>query len=331
MAQLLGVTIPWSVSNTLLDIDYVYRWSGYKSISPLVAHLKPANSDTLDDSGYNILAGIIWSMFGTAWTKKWEVLIANYDPLENYNMVETESLNSSDDGHSNTSGDGNGNFSNTNSATMVYGYNSSNPAPKEQTNVNTATGTDMTTDYDNGHTMDRTLTRHGNIGVTTSQQMAQSTLDLYAYRFFEQVYKDVDSVTTIPIYDGEIAGYVYSASSGGSGTAAVTSINGKTGDVILFGTDIDLTTLISQSVTDAINALDLSKQAKPVVLTDTLEQGETTLSFNNAAIGDDSNIDIYMNKSGVNMTGWSQTGTTLTLTFEAYAEDVLVTLEVYNG
>lgn len=331
MAALTGVTLPWTVSNTLLDIDYIYRWSGYKSISPLVAHLKPDGSDTLDDSGYNILAGIIWSMFGNNWTKKWEVLTAVYDPLENYNMVENENSDIDDTSHTNVYGTATGNNSDMTTSHDVYGYNSSGSVPADYDSTHTGTNTDMDTDYNNARDISRTLTRHGNIGVTTSQQMAQSTLDLYAYKFFEEVYKDVDSVTSLPIYDGEITGHIYSGASGGSGTAAVTSINGKTGDVILFGSDIDLTTLISQSVSDAISDLNIGKQTKPDVITGTLTAGSTSLTLTDSSIGDDSTIDIYMNKSGVNMTGWSQTGNSITLTFAAFGEDVLITLEVYNG
>ena len=44
--------------------------------------------------------------------------------------------------------------------------------------------------------------RFGNIGVTTSQQMLQSELDLWKnWDFVEQVYKDVDTVLTCPLYE----------------------------------------------------------------------------------------------------------------------------------
>ena len=330
MAALPGVTVPWSVSNTLLDIDYVYRWSGNKSISPLLSHLQNGTDVELDESGYNNLAGIIWAYYGNAWTRKWEVLTADYDPIENYNMVESETGRHTDDSTNHVTGSAANNDSLTHNSHGVYGYNSSNPAPADYDETTTETNTDISTDYDNTHNYNRTLTRHGNIGVTTSQQMAKSTLDLYAYRFFDEVYKDVDRITSLPIYDGEIAGKIYTKG-GSSGTAAVTSINGMTGDVVLFGNNIDLTALISQSVSDAISELNTGKQPKPTVLTGTLTAGSTTLQFNNAAIQDNSIIDIYMNKSGVDLTAWDQTGTTLTLTFNAYDSDVLVTLEVYNG
>ena len=44
------------------------------------------------------------------------------------------------------------------------------------------------------------LTRSGNIGVTTSQQMAQSSLDLWKWNFFYDIFRDVDSIFTITTY-----------------------------------------------------------------------------------------------------------------------------------
>ena len=46
----------------------------------------------------------------------------------------------------------------------------------------------------------RTLTRSGNIGVTTSQQMLQSEIELWQWNFYDQVFEDVDSVLTTPVY-----------------------------------------------------------------------------------------------------------------------------------
>ena len=45
---------------------------------------------------------------------------------------------------------------------------------------------------------------------------------------------------------------------------------------------------------------------------------------------DDSFIDVYFNAPSVNMTNWTQVGTTFTAYFDEMLRDVLVTLEVYN-
>lgn len=66
----------------------------------------------------------------------------------------------------------------------------------KETSLHTQSG--FSEDIDSGT---RTLTRSGNIGVTTSQQMAQSEIDLWQWNFVESIYKDVDSVLTLSIYE----------------------------------------------------------------------------------------------------------------------------------
>lgn len=46
----------------------------------------------------------------------------------------------------------------------------------------------------------RKLTRSGNIGVTTSQQMLESDIALWKWSFFYDVFKDIDTVFTISTY-----------------------------------------------------------------------------------------------------------------------------------
>lgn len=105
----------------------------------------------------------------------------------------------------------------------IYGFNSSDPVPSDEqtkhaigTNTNTRTGTDTrtynTTDADIGtqtdndggsdtRTRNYTLTRSGNIGVTTSQQMIESERALWVWNFFRNVvFPDIDRVLTIQIY-----------------------------------------------------------------------------------------------------------------------------------
>ena len=70
-----------------------------------------------------------------------------------------------------------------------------------ETRNTTDTVTHNTTDSMDGESAtSRTLTRSGNIGVTTSQQMIQSSIELYQWNFFEQVFKDLDTILTISTY-----------------------------------------------------------------------------------------------------------------------------------
>lgn len=121
----------------------------------------------------------------------------------------------------------NGSATNTNQ-NGIWGFNSSTSVPSDMsdgraTNENTTTrdltetetGTD-TTDHTNTDTYNRSytetgtdttagtssrkLTRTGNIGTNTFQNLLQQERNIWMYDFFEQVFKDVDSVLTIPIY-----------------------------------------------------------------------------------------------------------------------------------
>lgn len=129
----------------------------------------------------------------------------------------------------NGTGTVNDNSSSTNTnQNGIWGFNSSTSVPSDMsdgtaTNENTTTrdltetetGTD-TTDRTNIDTYNRSytetgtdttagtssrkLTRTGNIGTNTFQNLLQQERNIWMYDFFEQVFKDVDSVLTIPIY-----------------------------------------------------------------------------------------------------------------------------------
>lgn len=78
------------------------------------------------------------------------------------------------------------------------GSNSMNITESEsgsEVTVETESGTDNT-----NTTFKHKLTRSGNIGVTTSQQMIQSERELWIWNFIEQVCKDIDSVLTCNIW-----------------------------------------------------------------------------------------------------------------------------------
>ncbi len=65
-----------------------------------------------------------------------------------------------------------------------------------------------------------------------------------------------------------------------------------------------------------------------ITLTATLKEGNTSVSFTNSSIKDDSMIDVYTDTYGVNPTNMSVSGTTLTITFDAQSKDVNVKVRV---
>lgn len=87
--------------------------------------------------------------------------------------------------------------------------------------------------------------------------------------------------------------------------------------------------LNSTSSEDALSAkqgkfLNDTKQNADKVLTGTLVATQTSILFTDASITSTALIDIYTDKFGVNPTNATQSGTTLTLTFDAQQNDLSV-------
>lgn len=123
-----------------------------------------------------------------------------YAPLENYNMTqeETPDITITDHAETNTNMETSGD-----SDASVYGFNSATAVPaSEGSSSQTTTGDkdDNYTDATHTETGTRTLTRSGNIGVTTSQQMLQAEIELRKFDFMEQIYAYFDKVMVRSVY-----------------------------------------------------------------------------------------------------------------------------------
>lgn len=264
-----SLEVPWKDKNISkqLNLQYHGNISGKKETSPLVDSLIVENN--LTDNSKTMLAMSIFSIYSNKWNKLYRILSLEYEPIENYNMIETEktastnkntdtittnTTNSNDvtetntgtntaNDSENTTGKNaitdsrtiteNNNVTNNNS---LYGFNSvSGVNADSQNGTETRNTTDNNTHNDdlkgtrtNEHSenintskvtsqkndikdvkdgthiengsQDRTLSRHGNIGVTTSQQMINSEIELWQWDFFSGVFKDIDKILTIHTY-----------------------------------------------------------------------------------------------------------------------------------
>ena len=178
-----------------LDLDYYLSHSGNKFISNLYSNILEhyPNDDPLVK-----LSKIIESRYKDKWIRVYKALVEEqYKPLENYSMVEVETPDLQD--HRVTKVD----QDLTNETDLNdYGFNSQDPVPTSK-NVNrlTGSGDDNMTDETIDHTGTRELTRSGNIGVTTSQQMLESEIKLRAfYNMIDILFNDVDKVLCLSIY-----------------------------------------------------------------------------------------------------------------------------------
>ena len=214
LSQLDGVTLPWSEMgiDSQLDIYYHMNHSGKKITSPLIDGY--LSDDVISESNKEGLAAIIYSLFGKTWERLWDIYNAEYNPISNYDMTESEHEGKKlDYGRTDTRTD---NLTQTDTPGVtvtendsVYGFNSTDPSPSNkretsQTGHNTIANTGTQANVASGEDSiitNRTLTRSGNIGVTTSQQMIQSEIALWQWNYFLNVIiPNIDGVLTISLY-----------------------------------------------------------------------------------------------------------------------------------
>lgn len=243
---------PWATS--VLDVEYFGNHSGNKTISALVEKLlTAAGIDAVDAKTLETIVEVIKNRYAVTWGKLYAVMSAEYDPIENYSMVEeetpnitrTETPNITRTETPNITHEETPNVTRTRNTSQksdvvvtssestgadVFGFNSNTPVPQTETNGQTSqrtqgdaennvideseteTGTRTQTETGNRietetgnrtqtETGNRKLTRSGNIGVTTSQQMLESEINLWQWNFYQTVYRDTDVVLTCPVYE----------------------------------------------------------------------------------------------------------------------------------
>lgn len=184
-----------------MDEDYLYVYSG----------LKPAGAIFDLEIDITRISDIIANRYLDKWNRMYDALILEYEILENYNMEETE--RQTDDGNQTRTGTETGtDTTNSNSSDtttvedQLYGFDSQSPSPADSSKSKTATSISDNNTFSvdrsttatllDKKTIERYLTRHGNIGVTTNAQMQEQYLVLQNKwgNFFETIFKDMDSV-----------------------------------------------------------------------------------------------------------------------------------------
>lgn len=312
--NLQTLDVPWQELNIdpSLDIQYHFNRSGEKIVAPLISSFTD-NDEELKNADIATITNVVYNMFSNKWTKLYELLSLEFDPIENYSMTEQEIVDrdttdrtthtgtqgtthtgtqadaqtgtqtithtgtqtdvntgtqtdaqtgtqtNAQSGGTSTSSSGSGTSSGSGSNdSSIYGFNSSTAVGErenesttsattsttnsetftttrsdtrtdnltntrtdnltdtrtdnltdERTDHLTNTRTDNLTDTRTDNLTDagtgteditRTLTRSGNIGVTTSQQMISSSIELWQWIFFDTVFRDIDSILTIQTY-----------------------------------------------------------------------------------------------------------------------------------
>ena len=227
--------IPWLTRGLASEFDRLYylHHSGEKLVSRMYERLIERINETevppieITNNGVKqVLMQMVVTQYGDKWNRLYDAFIdEQYAPLENYNMEQketpdiTKTTTREQDVTEERKVASDITTGTTNDITDVdtYGFNSSGAVPsgKSTRNASVTVSGDaddnvdtlhITGDADNNITTEsesgtRTITRNGNIGVTTSQQMLQSEIDLRNnFNFTEQVFDDMDTILCLLVY-----------------------------------------------------------------------------------------------------------------------------------
>ena len=184
---------PWLTDDLsfLLDTEYYTVRSADKWISKqFERYIKYAEDSIINVSPLVPLAHLIMNKFEDKWNKLYDAFInSTYKPLDNYNMEEKETPDLTRTKNVKTE------VKNENG---IFGFNSSTKVPQSES---VTSGEKLKNEEEEKQSGTRTLNRSGNIGVTTSQQMLQSEIDLRSnFNFMNEIMNDVDSILCLLVY-----------------------------------------------------------------------------------------------------------------------------------
>ena len=174
--------------------DFLYFHNSYSKIISFLYEEVVENASLM-----SVLISSIIERYKDKWNRLYDSLITQqYNPLENYSMEESEKskIANVDSVKSNSSDSGTANSTNDN-----YGFNSITAQPATKSTTTTSATSTNNVDGTKTTDSDKTLTRKGNIGVTTSQQMLESEVILRnKYLFQDIIFKDLDDILMLDIY-----------------------------------------------------------------------------------------------------------------------------------
>lgn len=207
LGELFPQKYPWA--DEYCDYMYLAR-SGNKTISPLIEGILPdydptAETQPISQGALTILVSIIDRKYGHSWERLFDLTQLEYDPIKNYDMSETETPNITRQTDTETATDIETTAA-ANSAADIYGFNSETPVPNAQS---LAGSTQRVKGSKNGNTESRTetesgtreITRSGNIGVTTTQRLIESEIELWKWTYLDTIFAQLDDLIACPLYE----------------------------------------------------------------------------------------------------------------------------------
>ena len=212
------VNVPKFVTDNKVDLDYQLGLRyGAKLLAPIVLRVYDKNKNiecTLNDF-LALFSDMIEREFANKWSKLYETTVLEYNPIWNVDGTETTTTAAqhtitTDTNHANTvvTSTELGRRSTTRER-KEFPYDSGTGKPTESETVTEDPATDTRTDTNPETVSDHetntdqytvTHERHGNIGVTMTQDMITKEREVSQFLLYEVVLPDVANFLTIPIY-----------------------------------------------------------------------------------------------------------------------------------
>lgn len=173
----------WDVDPDILDLHYLFYRSGEKKVSPLLYKLYNENGELTENDKIKI-TNIVLSLFTKSWERLYNVYNVEYNPIDNYNMIENETVeDNKDETGTNTLRKNESHLDNEsyntsteedNTITNSRTYNETNSRSNESTETNTKNLSNTTTyDIDESETnqhsnnSSQTNTKNEDLRLTT--------------------------------------------------------------------------------------------------------------------------------------------------------------------
>lgn len=187
------------------ELGLTYYYERYKRPLKVLYSILISKVDFTDSTKvgtfFSKIGKVAFARYGDNWLDIWNAyFLTDYKPLENYSMVQERKPDLKYKGKTSREQD---TKIETSGTTSSVPFNETESTLVGETSGDSETTEQKASNYiesENSETGKEALTRSGNIGVTTSQQMLQSELDLRKLDFVKRVFEDVDSIILRDFY-----------------------------------------------------------------------------------------------------------------------------------
>ena len=138
---------PWNeeIDGVTLDIEYFGNRSGYKFCAPLVYNFLDENGEVAED-GKSAIARVILARYSKPWTRLWNLMKSEYDPLDNLSISEEIDMAQ----HTSGKDKNNGTVKDTGSLTTSHTGTDTNKSTGTEETARTGQNTSKDTTVTNG-------------------------------------------------------------------------------------------------------------------------------------------------------------------------------------